>query len=59
MGDRDGVVVVPQGHITVIAERLKKVAPLEAEVHAKVARAELRTMLDHWPSCAIRSHMPE
>ena len=49
MGDRDGVVVVPQAHVAVIAERLERVAALEAEMHAKVARGEIRTLLDRWP----------
>jgi len=49
MGDRDGVVVVPQAHVAVIAERLERVAALEAEMHAKVGRGEIRTLLDRWP----------
>jgi 4-hydroxy-4-methyl-2-oxoglutarate aldolase len=49
MGDRDGVVVVPRGKIAVVAERLERVAALEAEMHAKVARGEIRTLLDRWP----------
>lgn len=49
MGDRDGVVVVPQARIAAIAERLETVAALEAEMHAKVARGEIRTLLDRWP----------
>jgi 4-hydroxy-4-methyl-2-oxoglutarate aldolase len=49
IGDRDGVVVVPQAHVAVIAERLERVAALEAEMHAKVARGEIRTLLDRWP----------
>lgn len=49
MGDRDGVVVVPRDKIAVIAERLERVAALEAEMHAKVACGEIRTLLDRWP----------
>jgi 4-hydroxy-4-methyl-2-oxoglutarate aldolase len=49
MGDRDGVVVVPRDKIAVVAERLERVAALEAEMHAKVARGEIRTLLDRWP----------
>jgi regulator of RNase E activity RraA len=49
MGDRDGVVIVPKGHVCVIADRLEKVAALEAEMHAQIARGEIRTLLDRWP----------
>jgi hypothetical protein len=42
-------VVVPRGKIAVVAERLERVAALEAEMHAKVARGEIRTLLDRWP----------
>ena len=49
MGDRDGVVVVPRDRIAVVAERLERVAAQEAEMHAKVARGEIRTLLDRWP----------
>jgi 4-hydroxy-4-methyl-2-oxoglutarate aldolase len=49
MGDRDGVVVVPQAQIPVIAERLERVAALEAEMHDKVVRGEIRSLLDRWP----------
>jgi 4-hydroxy-4-methyl-2-oxoglutarate aldolase len=49
MGDRDGVVVVARGHVPVIADRLAKVAALEAEMHAKIARGDIGTLLDRWP----------
>jgi 4-hydroxy-4-methyl-2-oxoglutarate aldolase len=49
MGDRDGVVVVPRDKVAVVAERLETVAALEAEMHAKVARGEIRSLLDRWP----------
>ena len=49
MGDRDGVVIVPQAQIAAIAERLETVAALEAEMHAKIARGEIRSLLDRWP----------
>ncbi len=49
MGDRDGVVIVARGHVAVIGERLAKVAALEAEMHAKIARGEIRSLLDRWP----------
>ena len=49
MGDRDGVVIVPQDRIAAIAERLERVAALEAEMHAKVGRGEIRSLLDRWP----------
>jgi 4-hydroxy-4-methyl-2-oxoglutarate aldolase len=55
MDDRDGVVVVPQARIAAIAERLETVAALEAEMHAKVAQGEIRSLLDRWPQRAIRS----
>jgi 4-hydroxy-4-methyl-2-oxoglutarate aldolase len=50
IGDRDGVVIVPQDHIPAISERLERVAALEAEMHAKVARGEIQTLLDRWPA---------
>ena len=49
MGDRDGVVIVPHARIAMIAERLERVAALEAEMHAKVGRGEIRSLLDRWP----------
>ena len=49
MGDRDGVVIVAQGHVPVIAEKLARVAALEAERHAKIGPGEIRTLLDRWP----------
>jgi 4-hydroxy-4-methyl-2-oxoglutarate aldolase len=49
MGDRDGVVIVPYARIPVVAERLERVATLEAEMHARLARGESRTLLDRWP----------
>jgi 4-hydroxy-4-methyl-2-oxoglutarate aldolase len=49
IGDRDGVVIVPQDHIPAMIDRLEKVAALEAEMHAKIARGEIRTLLDRWP----------
>jgi 4-hydroxy-4-methyl-2-oxoglutarate aldolase len=49
MGDRDGVVIVPQDHIPAITGRLERVAALEAEMHAKVARGEILSLLDRWP----------
>jgi 4-hydroxy-4-methyl-2-oxoglutarate aldolase len=49
LGDRDGVVIVPQDHIPAITERLERVAALEAEMHAKVGRGEIGGLLDRWP----------
>jgi 4-hydroxy-4-methyl-2-oxoglutarate aldolase len=49
MGDRDGVVIVPQAHIPAIAIRLERVAALEVEMHAKLARGEIGSLLDRWP----------
>jgi 4-hydroxy-4-methyl-2-oxoglutarate aldolase len=49
MGDRDGVVVVPRAQIATIAERLEMVAAAEAEMHAKVNRGEIRSLLDRMP----------
>jgi 4-hydroxy-4-methyl-2-oxoglutarate aldolase len=49
LGDRDGVVIVAQADIPRIAERLARVAALEAEMHAKIARGEIRSLLDRWP----------
>jgi 4-hydroxy-4-methyl-2-oxoglutarate aldolase len=49
MGDRDGVVIVAQAHVPVIAERLERVAALEAEMHTKITRGEIRSLLERWP----------
>ena len=49
LGDRDGVVIVPQAQIAAIAGRLERVAALEAEMHAKLARGEIGSLLDRWP----------
>jgi 4-hydroxy-4-methyl-2-oxoglutarate aldolase len=49
MGDRDGVVIVPRAQIAAIAGRLERVATLEAEMHAKLARGEIGSLLDRWP----------
>ncbi len=49
MGDRDGVVVVPKNRVSEIAARLEEVATLEAEMHAKVAAGEIRSLLDRYP----------
>jgi 4-hydroxy-4-methyl-2-oxoglutarate aldolase len=49
MGDRDGVVIVPRAHIPAIATRLERVAALEVEMHAKVVRGDIGSLLDRWP----------
>jgi 4-hydroxy-4-methyl-2-oxoglutarate aldolase len=49
MGDRDGIVVVPRGRLGEVTARLELVAGKEAEMHAKVAGGEIRSLLDHYP----------
>ena len=49
MGDRDGVVVVPRVRLDDITLRLEQVAAKEAELHAKVASGEIRSLLDGYP----------
>jgi 4-hydroxy-4-methyl-2-oxoglutarate aldolase len=49
LGDRDGVVVVPRSRLDEIGLRLEQVAAKEAEMHAKVARGEIRSLLDGYP----------
>jgi 4-hydroxy-4-methyl-2-oxoglutarate aldolase len=48
-GDRDGVVVVPRGQLAEITARLEAVAAREAEMHAKVASGEIRSLLERYP----------
>ena len=58
MGDRDGVVIVPaRSALPLIAERLERVAALEAEMHAKVGRGEIRSLLDRWPGLPRPDHL--
>jgi 4-hydroxy-4-methyl-2-oxoglutarate aldolase len=49
IGDRDGIVVVPRGRLSEVTARLELVAAKEAEMHAKVARGEIRSLLDLYP----------
>jgi 4-hydroxy-4-methyl-2-oxoglutarate aldolase len=49
IGDRDGVVVVPRAQLAEVTARLELVAAEEAEMHAKVAAGEIRSLLDRYP----------
>lgn len=49
LGDRDGVVVVPRAQLAEVTARLELVAAKEAEMHAKVAAGEIRSLLDRDP----------
>ena len=49
IGDRDGVVVVPRARLAAVTARLERVAADEAEMHAKVASGEIRSLLDRYP----------
>ena len=49
IGDRDGVVVVPQAQVGEVTARLERVAAKEAEMHAKVAVGEIGSLLDRYP----------
>jgi 4-hydroxy-4-methyl-2-oxoglutarate aldolase len=49
LGDRDGVVVVPRAQLAAVTARLEVVAAKEAEMHAKVAAGEIRSLLDRYP----------
>ena len=49
LGDRDGVVVVPRAQLAVVTARLELVAAKEAEMHAKVAAGEIRSLLERYP----------
>lgn len=50
MGDRDGVVVVPRAELAAVTARLADVAAKEAELHAKIAAGEIRSLLERDPS---------
>ena len=49
VGDRDGVVVVPRAQLGEVTARLEMVAAKEAEMHAKVAAREIRSLLERYP----------
>lgn len=50
MGDLDGVVVVPRAQLEEVTARLEQVAAREAEMHAKVAAGEIRSLLERFPA---------
>ena len=49
IGDRDGVAVVPRAQIGTVTARLELVAAAEAEMHARMAAGEIRSLLDRYP----------
>ena len=49
IGDRDGVVAVPRAQLPAVTARLELVAAQEAEMHAKVAAGEIRSLLQRYP----------
>lgn len=49
IGDRDGVVIVSRAQLPEVTARLQLVAEKEAEMHAKVASGEIRSLLDRYP----------
>jgi 4-hydroxy-4-methyl-2-oxoglutarate aldolase len=49
VGDRDGVVVVPRARLAEVTARLEAVAAKEAEMHARVAAGEIRSLLERYP----------
>jgi 4-hydroxy-4-methyl-2-oxoglutarate aldolase len=49
IGDRDGVVVVPRADLAEVTARLEAVAAKEAEMQAKVAAGEIRSLLERYP----------
>ena len=49
IGDRDGVVVVPRARLAEVTARLELVAAQEAEMQAKVASGEIRSLLERYP----------
>jgi 4-hydroxy-4-methyl-2-oxoglutarate aldolase len=52
LGDRDGVVVVPRSRLAEITERLALIEAKEAELHARMAAGETRSLLDRYPELA-------
>jgi 4-hydroxy-4-methyl-2-oxoglutarate aldolase len=52
LGDRDGVVVVPRQHLAEVTARLALVEAKEAELHAKMAAGETRSLLERDPELA-------
>ena len=52
LGDRDGVVVVPRARLAQVTERLALVEAKEAELHAKMAAGETRSLLERDPALA-------
>ena len=49
MGDRDGVVVVPQAELAAVTSRLEQVAAKEAELHARIAAGDIPSLLQRQP----------
>jgi 4-hydroxy-4-methyl-2-oxoglutarate aldolase len=49
IGDRDGVVVVPRAQLAEVVARLELVAAKEAEMHARIAAGEIRSLLERYP----------
>jgi 4-hydroxy-4-methyl-2-oxoglutarate aldolase len=49
MGDRDGVVVVPQADLEAVTARLEQVAAKEAELHARIAAGHIPSLLERQP----------
>jgi 4-hydroxy-4-methyl-2-oxoglutarate aldolase len=49
IGDRDGVAVVPRARLAEVTARLERVAAREAEMHAKVASGEIRSLPERYP----------
>ena len=49
VGDGDGVVAVPRAQLAAVTARLELVAAREAEMHAKMAAGEMRSLLDRYP----------
>jgi 4-hydroxy-4-methyl-2-oxoglutarate aldolase len=49
MGDRDGVVVVPQAELAAVTSRLEQVAAKEAELHARIGAGDIPSLLQRQP----------
>jgi 4-hydroxy-4-methyl-2-oxoglutarate aldolase len=49
MGDRDGVVVVPQAELAAVTSRLEQVAAKEAELHERIAAGDILSLLQRQP----------
>ena len=49
IGDRDGVVVVPQAELAAATRHLEPVAAKEAELHARIAAGDIPSLLQRQP----------